>query len=77
MHIRDQNTQITQSSPDPNKHTAKRVTSNRSPRDHCIENQEREEAINLLTTDPKVYNELLTHHWRGTNEDDEPLCDGV
>ena len=27
---------------DPNKHTAKRVTSYGSPRDHCIEDQERE-----------------------------------
>ena len=26
----------------PNKHTAKRVTSYGSPRDHCIDNQERE-----------------------------------
>ena len=26
----------------------------------------------LLTTDPKVYKELLTHHWRGTNGDSEP-----
>ena len=25
--------------------TAKRVTLNRSPKDHCIENQKREEAI--------------------------------
>ena len=39
--------------------------------------REREEAIQLLTMDPQVYNELLTHHRRGTNEDDEPLRDGV
>ena len=39
--------------------------------------REREEDIQLLTTDPEVYNKLLTHHQRGTNEDDEPLRDGV
>ena len=37
------------SSSDPNKHTAKRVTSNRSPRDHCIENQK--ERRSHLATD--------------------------
>ena len=53
MHIRDQKNQITSmdknidliinsNSSDPNKHIAKRVTSNRSPRDNCIENQKRE-----------------------------------
>ena len=52
----------------------KRVTSYGSLRDHCIENQEREreEAIQLLTTDPKVYKELLMHHQRGTNGGCEP-----
>ena len=30
---------------DPNKHTAKRVTSYGSPRDHCIEDQEREREM--------------------------------
>ena len=39
--------------------------------------REREEAIQLLTTDPEVYKELLTHHWRGTNGSGEPLRDGV
>ena len=39
--------------------------------------REREEAIQLLTTDPKVYKELLTHHRRGTNGSGEPLRDGV
>ena len=34
--------------------------------------REREEAILLLTTDPKVYKELLTHHRRGTNGGGEP-----
>ena len=29
--------------------------------------RERVEAILLLTTDPKVYKRLLTHHRRGTN----------
>ena len=33
--------------------------------------REREEAI-LLTTNPKVYKELLTHHRRGTNGGGEP-----
>ena len=39
--------------------------------------REREKAIQLLTTDPKVYKELLTHHRRGTNGSGEPLRDGV
>ena len=39
--------------------------------------RERDEAIYLLTTDPKVYKELLTHHRRGTNGSGEPLRDGV
>ena len=39
--------------------------------------REREESIQLLTTDPKVYKELLTHHRRGTNGSSEPLRDGV
>ena len=30
-------------------HTTKRVTSNRSPRDHCIENQKRERGSHLAT----------------------------
>ena len=34
--------------------------------------REREEAIQLLTTDPKVYKELLMHHLRGTNGGGEP-----
>ena len=34
--------------------------------------REREEPIQLLTMDPKVYKELLTHHRRGTNESGEP-----
>ena len=34
--------------------------------------REREEAIQLLTTDPKVCKELLTHHQRGTNGGGEP-----
>ena len=34
--------------------------------------REIEEAIQLLTTDPKVYKELLTHHRRGTNGGGEP-----
>ena len=61
MHIRDQKTQITfmdkkhrsdhklKSSSDPNKHNAKRVTSNRSSRDHCIENEKRERGSHLAT----------------------------
>ena len=32
----------------------------------------REKAIQLLTTDPKVYKELLMHHRRGTNGGGEP-----
>ena len=57
----------------------KTVTSYGSLRDHCIGNQkrEREESIQILNTNPQVYKELLMHHRRGTNEDDEPLCDGV
>ena len=43
----------------------------------ALRTKEREEAIQLITMDPKVYGKLLTHHWRGTNEDDEPLRDGV
>ena len=39
--------------------------------------KEREEAIQLLTMDPQVYKELLTHHRRRTNGHDEPLHDGV
>src|SRR3990172_1604387 len=34
--------------------------------------KEREKAIYLLPTDPKVYNGLLTHHRRGTNGHGEP-----
>ena len=39
--------------------------------------REREEAIQLLPTDPQVYGGLLTHHRRGTYEEDEPIRDGV
>ena len=39
--------------------------------------REREEAIQLLPTDLQVYGGLLTHHRRGTYEEDEPLRDGV
>ena len=39
--------------------------------------RERDEAISLLTMDPKVYKELVTHHRRGTNGSGEPLRDGV
>ena len=39
--------------------------------------RETDEAIQLLTTDPKVYKELLMHHQRGTNGSGEPLRDGV
>ena len=42
-----------------------------------IREREREEAIQLLPTDPQVYGGLLTHHRRGTYEEDEPLRDGV
>ena len=35
--------------------------------------QEREEAIQLLAMDPKVYGELLTHHRRGNGVDEEAL----
>ena len=56
MHIRDQNTKITFMDKNidlimnskfigSQQTQAKRVTSNRSPRDHCTENQKREEAI--------------------------------
>ena len=34
--------------------------------------REREKAIQLLTTDPKVYKGLLTHHRRGTNGGGKP-----
>ena len=38
----------------------------------------RERGSHLATNyGPEIYNELLTHHQRGTNEDDEPLRDGV
>ena len=39
--------------------------------------RERDEDIQLLTIDLKVYKELLTHHRRGTNGSGEPLRDGV
>ena len=39
--------------------------------------RDRERAIQLLTTDPKVYKELLTHHRRGINGSGEHLRDGV
>ena len=32
----------------------------------------REEPIYILTMDPKVYKELLTHHRRGTNGSGDP-----
>ena len=37
--------------------------------------KKREEAIQLLTTDPQVYGKLLTHHWRGDKDDEESLYD--
>ena len=43
----------------------------------CIENQrEREEAIQLITMDPKVCRKLLTTHRRGYGVDVEALHDG-
>ena len=61
MHIRDQRNSnnfhgykkidliINSKFIDPNKHTAKRVRSYGSPRDHCIENQVRERGSHLAT----------------------------
>ena len=37
--------------------------------------KEREEAIYLITMDPKVYGKLLTHHQRGYGVDVEALRD--
>ena len=92
MHIRDQRNSnnfhgykkidliINSKFIDPNKHTAKEL--------HHMDLQEtivlrikrereRDEGIYLLTTDLKVYKELLMHHQRGTNGSGEPLRDGV
>ena len=61
MHIRDQKTQITFMDKNidliinskfigsQQTHRKKRVTPNRSPRDHCIENQKRERGSHLDT----------------------------
>ena len=35
--------------------------------------KKREEAIKLITMDPKVYGKLLTTHWRGLLDDVEAL----
>ena len=37
--------------------------------------KEREEAIQQITMDPKVYGKLLTHHQRSSKDDEEPLRD--
>ena len=45
-------------------------------REHCIEDQrERERAIQLITMDPQVCGELLTHHRKGSKVDVEALRD--
>ena len=82
MHIRDQRNSnnfhgykkidliINSKFIDPNKHTSKRFTSYGSPRDHSIENLERERGSHLATnygpeglqrTTPAS---LERHHWR-------------
>ena len=40
-----------------------------------LRSKEREEAIQLITMDPKVYGKLLTHHRRGYGVDVEALRD--
>ena len=40
-----------------------------------MRSKEREEAIELITMDPKVYGKLLTHHRRGYDVDVEALHD--
>ena len=40
-----------------------------------MRSKEREEAIYLITMDPKVCGKLLTHHRRGYGVDVEALCD--
>ena len=37
-----------------------------------MRSKEREEAIQLITMDPKVFGKLLTHHRRGYGVDVEP-----
>ena len=73
MHIRDQRNSnnfheykridliINSKFIDPNKHTAKRVTSYGSPRDHCIENQKREKGGHLATNYGPVGLQNTTH----------------
>ena len=39
--------------------------------EHCIEDQR--ERISHLAMDPSVYGKLLTHHWKGSKVDVEPL----
>ena len=85
MHIRDQRNSnnfhgykkidliINSKFIDPNKHTAKELHHMDLQETIVLRIQrERGEAIQLLTTDPKVYKELLMHHRRGTNGGGEP-----
>ena len=61
---------------DLDKHTAKIITSNkRIEENFVLRSKEREEAIYLITMDPKVYGKLLTHHRRGYGVDVEALRD--
>ena len=41
-----------------------------------MRSKEREEAIEILAMDPKVYGKLLTTHGEGDDDDEEGLCDG-
>ena len=87
MHTRDQRTQITFMDIDLiiNSNFIRSQQTQRKKSLHQIDLQEtivlrikkREEAIQLLPTDPQVYGEILMHHRRSTNEDDEPLRDRV
>ena len=62
----------------PNKHSARELHHMDLKETIVLRIQrEREKSIQLLTMDPKVYKELLTHHRRGANGSGEPLRDGV
>ena len=61
------------------KHTAKRrlhrIDLHERGGEHCIEIKEREEAIQLISMDPKVCGRLLTPHLRAYGVDVEALRD--
>ena len=87
MHIRDQrNSNNFHGYRSDHKDKVQRIPTNTPQKElHQIDLQEtillrikRERGIHLATNyRPQVYNELITHHLTDTNEDDEPLRDGV